>query len=139
MAEKLVLAKDYEDPRHWWQNPKFWASVAAVLLALSTIAGQYVAHNTLSEIREVKGTFNGLSEIAKTNSDALLALEKNQEGIDELVAFVHELQEDDGESDGGGQSGQVFVDLLCNTTDPATDNVCRQLEAEGVIVVNRPG
>lgn len=76
MAEKLVLAKDYEDPKHWWQNPKFWGSVAAILLAMSTIAGQYVALNTLSEIRDTKGTFEDLSQIAEANQDTLDSINK---------------------------------------------------------------
>lgn len=57
-------------------------------------------------------------------------IDHNQEGIDELVNFVHEVE---AQQQNQNQSGavQMLVDVLCASSDPVRVQACAALTQEG--------
>lgn len=106
---------------HWWQNWKWIASIAFLIFSI----GVFVI---------------GVSSIQATNkldtqTNILERLDNNQKGIDELVGFVHDVQEQ--QSTSSGQSGQSkvvsdIIHLLCSSSDPERISACKQLGYEPV-------
>jgi hypothetical protein len=98
-------------PIKWWQRPSWLAALASLVAALSFAAFVIDAHYTRSDVD---------------------AIERQQDDITELVTFVRDLQqEQDDDPDRVGQGDlQIFVDLLCSSTDPARLAFC---EAHGLL------
>lgn len=87
----------------WWQDWRYMASVAAIMIAGALIMLGLTALNTNSLVGKI---------------------EQNQEGIDELVAFVREIQKN-AENDTSVDL-QIFIDLLCASSDPERVAFCTE-------------
>lgn len=89
----------------WWQRPTWLASLAAFIASIS---------------------FSALMVVTIRDSETLDAIEKNQEGIDELVTFVRDLQSQPP-SNGSSQVVQQVISLLCASEDPVRQQACNEL------------
>lgn len=97
----------------WYKRPAYIASCAALIFAL---AASTVAANTV---------INGSR--LDDQGEVLEAIEKNQAGVDELVAFVRDLQEQP-DDDTNAQVVQQIFRLLCASEDPVRLAACAELE-----------
>ena len=104
-------------PVKWYQN---WRWIAAVAAFFASIAVSALAATTVVNSAHI----DDLSVLAERNSKAITGIENNQAGIDELVAFVHDVQLRQGQ---GGNQSQLFIDLLCSSSDPVRLAACAEL------------
>src|SRR5690606_22689317 len=117
-AEHVEEAKtEYKDQLGRWRT--LWVVTFTVLVA-SLIIGALTV-NLLLQASKVR------NEELNNIESALLAIERNQAGIDELVSFVRDVKE--AQETGGARSVdlQIFIDLLCASDDPVRQQACEQI------------
>lgn len=117
---------DLPRPLRWFQRPAYIAALAALIasLALATLAASNVA--TGNDLDDQGTVLQRLDDIAVDNHSTLEAIERNQAGVDELVAFVRDLQARPAPE---AVNVQTFIDLLCASDDPVRLAACEQLGA----------
>lgn len=122
-----------------WANPKWVAAVAALIGAVSLASWAASSISTSSEVGDqgqvlerLESIATDLGKLAEQNAVNIDQLEANQAGIDELVAFVRDLQAE-AEDEGEDETVRRFLVVLCASSDPARIAVCDELRAEGLI------
>lgn len=128
MTQDPVTRVTPRSQMHWWQDWKWVASIAFVVAAIAIGAW------SLASIR-TNVTVDKLAGIAADNQNTLTRLDRNQAGIDELVAFVHEFQAQQASQASGQGQSKVATDiiaLLCSSSDPVRQAACHQLGYAGV-------
>lgn len=123
-----MSSKGDPQPRHlrWFQRPAYIAALAGLIasIALGTLAASNVA--TGNDLDDQGAVLDRIDRLAVENRSTLDAVERNQAGTDELVAFVRDLQSrPEPETD----DRQMFVDLLCASEDPVRLAACEELGA----------
>lgn len=105
----------------WYKRPKWLAALAALIASCS-----FAAFVSTTVFTSVQADHN--QEDIGDLQVAIAAIEHNQEGIDELVAFVRDLQ--DRPPSSGSNTERLFQEamtLLCASSDPARIEACKQL------------
>jgi hypothetical protein len=126
IGEPLVVRPDeFEPPKRWWQNPKWIASIAALIFVIGngTWAAVSVKTQTTLEARAKVG--DQILELAKK-------IDNNQTGIDTLVSFVNKVIADQA-AQGADQTLPTLFEVLCGSSDPVQISTCRRLQDEGKI------
>jgi len=103
----------------WWQRPAYIASIAALVaaVALGTLGVSALITND---------ALDRLDQVAGDNRATLEAIERNQAGVDELVDFVHDLQQAPPDDNTEQVVNRIFV-LLCASEDPVRIAACTEL------------
>lgn len=109
----------------WWQDWRWVGAVALLFIAVGFVVFVTISVLTRAEVEEQGPVIDRLSELAENNAAAIEQIERNQAGIDELVAFVRDVQAQPDTDDG---TVQTFIDLLCASSDPARQAACTELE-----------
>lgn len=105
-------------PIRWWQRPLWLGALAAFVLAVAQCA-------FVLTVADQGAVLDELSKVADSNGQAISSIEKNQEGIDELVAFVRDLKDRPGSS---SQAVEEVLRLLCASSDPARQAACAEIQ-----------
>lgn len=111
-------------PRRWWHDWRWIAAVAALLLGLAASTVAVKTTITDSRVGDQAEVIDRLGTLAESNAAAIRQIEHNQAGIDELVAFVRDIQQQDTADD---HTVQTFIDLLCASSDPVRLAACAEL------------
>lgn len=104
----------------WYKRPKWLAALAALVAAWS-FAGFVTTTVVTSRQAEVN------SENIGSLEQVVEELRRNQEGIDELVAFVRDLQSQPPDNNSTARAVQQVLDMLCASSDPVRMEACSQL------------
>lgn len=112
--------------QQWWQDWRWVAATAALvgMLGFASFVATTVIAN--AQVEEQGPVIDRLTELAENNASAIAQIENNQAGIDELVAFIRDLQAQEDPADPG--TVQTFIDLLCASSDPVRQAACADLE-----------
>lgn len=104
----------------WWQRPAYIAALAALCasVALGTIGVNAIITNA---------ALDRLDQVALDNRTTLEAIEDNQAGVDELVAFVRDLQDNPSADTETQRIVTQILDLLCASEDPVRIAACVEL------------
>jgi hypothetical protein len=109
----------------WWQDWRWAAAVAAVLIGVSFAVFVASTVANTAEVADQGEVIAQLSVLAESNAIAIQQIEANQEGIDELVAFVRDVQ---AQPDTEPDTVRVFIELLCASSDPVRVAACNELQ-----------
>lgn len=110
-----------DEPLHWWQNPKWIASVAFLIFSFAFLT---VAVTSYQLNRKQDSRAKTLDNI----DNVVTRLDRNQVGIDELVAFVHEVEASQAKTQGGtSKAAGDIITLLCTSSDEVRLAACAQL------------
>lgn len=117
---------------HWWQDWKWVASIATLLFVIAFSTFVFTTVKTGNTVDKNSPVISQLNDLAKSNAATLDRLDKNQAGIDELVAFVHEVEAQQS-AQGAGQSQIVkdLIEILCSSSDPVRVEACVRLGYQG--------
>src|SRR5688500_13308504 len=101
----------------WWQDWRWIASLAAVLMAVGFAAFVVVTVTTHETVTDQAPVIERLDALAQNNARAIASIESNQQGIDSLVAFVEELRAEEAR-EGGSDTVATIFEILCSSSDP---------------------
>lgn len=120
------LTKDDAAPTHWYARPQ-WLAALAALIAASSFAG-FVTTTVFTSERTSENSedIGSLEHVVAELQSAVQGIEKNQEGIDELVAFVRDLQSQP-QGNGTRDAVEQVLDVLCASSDPVRVQACSEL------------
>lgn len=104
---------------YWWQDWKWVAAIACVLAALAIGAWSLASVRTNVAV-------DRLAALAQQNRVTLERIDRNQAGIDELVAFVHDVQRQQAQQGSADVVNRVLT-ILCSSSDPTRMAACQQL------------
>lgn len=132
MTDRVSLApEEYERPKHWWQNPRWIGALAGLIFAIGNTSWALTTVATQGEVKDAATAFDDLANIAESNADAIQRLDENQAGIDELVAFVRDVQaQQEANGDSTSQLVNTLITLLCASEDPERDAACAAVLGE---------
>lgn len=115
----------------WWQNWKWIASVAFALfvvmvggITILTFQAQRDSSKTLKKANQAVEIAQAAVTLQEQNNRILERLDVSQADLDELLAFVHQLQESMANPQ-EGQSTKDFFTILC--ANPVYAEVCARL------------
>lgn len=139
---ELPSSEGSQHPLKFYQNWKWVAALAALILGVGLAAFSIPGSISATETQTDVETLTSIGEVLADNSEtnrrtleridrAITAVENNQTGIDELVEFVHEIQARE-QAQGNRDSSQMFVELLCASSDPVRQQACARLQANEV-------
>lgn len=111
----------------WWQDWRWIAAMAAFLAMTSFTVFVGTTVRTNDSVQNAEPVLEQLARISESNALELRRLEQSQQGIDELVAYVRRLQQEDEQDD--RVDLQVFIDLLCADSDPVRVQKCEEIGA----------
>lgn len=116
-------------PPKRWHDWRWVAAVAALLLAgaISTVAIKTTI--TESRVGDQTEVIDRLGVLAESNASAIRQIEHNQAGIDELVEFVRDIQQQPSDDGSVQKAVQTVVNLLCESSDPVRLAACAELQA----------
>ncbi len=109
-----------------WQDWRWIAAVGVLLFSIGFSAFVVATVTTREAVQDQAPVIDRLEGIAGANAQAIDSIEKNQQGIDSLVAFVEDLRADDDDGD-QGDTVATFIRLLCASSDPVRLEECRLL------------
>jgi hypothetical protein len=115
--------KPHRDSLSWWKRPAYVTASAGLVLSLAFSA--FVANTILTrdDVSDLTTVVGQLQDLAAANAKAIKGIEDNQAGINELVDFVRDMQNQPD----SGVDVQLFIDLLCASEDPVRRNACIEL------------
>lgn len=121
------------DRIEWYKRPKWLASLAALIAALSFAGFVTTTVMTSNRVDTSTEKVDAAALLAEANAKSLEKIEEaiegiqhNQEGIDELVEFVRDLQAQPP-SNGTQQAVQQVITLLCASEDPVRRQACEEI------------
>lgn len=117
-------------PLKWWQTPKYIAAMAALVFAVGFCIFVWKTVSTADDVSRFGPIVERLDGLSQNNSENIAALERNQVGIDVLVSYVEDLKEREAQSQGEGSTTQMFVNLLCASSDPIRQAACAEVMRE---------
>lgn len=120
---------DHDDPDNgslrWWQRARWLAALAALIAAMSFAAFTTNTVATRNKVEQTGSVAVDNQATLERIDRALSGIEANQQGIDELVSFVRDLQ---SQPQGNSDAVQQVIDLLCASEDPVRLEACRNLK-----------
>lgn len=114
--------EDEVSQQQWYKRPKWLAALASFIAACSFAA---FVTTTIFTSAEAEKTGSNVEDL----EGAIRAIEENQKGIDELVTFVRDLQQQRPPSS-AGNTERLFgeaMELLCASSDPVRLEACQRL------------
>lgn len=105
----------------WYQNYRWIAAMAGFVAACA-----FAAFSAVTVVNST--TIDDLSKIAEANAHAIDGIERNQAGIDELVAFVAEIRARTGPS-----GTERIIQMLCESSDPVRQEACHRLQSSAEV------
>lgn len=115
-----------EAGERWWQDWRWIASTAAVLMAVGFCAFVAITVTTHEQVADQVPVIERLDRLAVANAAAIQQIEGNQTGIDSLVAFVEEVRADQA-AQGDDDTVATIFEILCSSSDPVRIEACQRL------------
>lgn len=116
------MPADFEPPRHWWQNPRWLAALAALIF---TVGNAGWALTSLETSRTVKQQQQPLDTIRDAVTGPLSGA---NEKLDSIIAYINAQQ---AKADQNAAALSVAIqdlnqvrDLICQSSDPIREFVC---------------
>jgi hypothetical protein len=119
-ARRMVLVPE-DEVRHWWQSWRWIASIAFLVFAVGNIT--WAANSVVTNQK-----LDARAQVGDKIASIVERIDDNQAGIDELVAFVHDVEKQ--QAGGNSQTQQIvgnLITLLCASEDPVRTAACQQL------------
>jgi hypothetical protein len=123
--ERINLGPTQDLSRTWYQNPKWIAAIAFLVFAFAISAWAVVAVVSSRTLDEQVPVIEQMKVIAENNRTQLEQLSRNQAGIDELVEYVHQAQQQ-AASGQQSQAVRLLIKILCASSDPVRVETCQQ-------------
>lgn len=111
----------------WWQDWRWIAAVAGLLAAGAFISFVITTIATNESVTDIDPILKELKVLAESNAHEIERIDASQAGIDELVAFVRDIQQ---RQPGPNSNAQMFIDLLCSSSDPVRLEACHRLRGD---------